>query len=192
MVGYGHVAPCAGRCAGSRRPDHARRPSFVRSRRHAHARPRRAIPLSAGPLWSAHQHGHIHQWPRTTFSMGGQEAGQERGRHRQRISHATCDIRARLAQRRLQLGAAGSQQPFCQHCCQHVATAPPCHTCHPTPHHTAPCCAGPVYALCTGRLAVNARLGRPAALLAFTVEDAQGVHWCVWRAAAIIGSEIGC
>ena len=31
-----------------------------------------------------------------------------------------------------------------------------------------------------------------AALLAFIVRDAQGAYWCVWRAAAMIGSEIGC
>jgi hypothetical protein len=41
-----------------------------------------------------------------------------------------CDVRARLAhkQMRLRLGAhraAGSQHPFCQHRCQHVATALP-------------------------------------------------------------------
>jgi hypothetical protein len=30
MVGYGHVAPCAGRCAVSRQPDQARGSFFVR------------------------------------------------------------------------------------------------------------------------------------------------------------------
>ena len=82
----GDVAPsCARRCAGSRLPDHARCSCFVRSRRHARVRPRRAICLSAGSMWRAHQHSHIHVWPRTTFNKGGQEAGQQRGRHQQRI-----------------------------------------------------------------------------------------------------------
>ena len=85
-MGCGHVAPsCARRCAGSRLPDHARCSCFVRSRHHARMRPRRAIRLSAGSMWRAHQHSHIHVWPRTTFNKGGQEAGQQRGRHQQRI-----------------------------------------------------------------------------------------------------------
>ena len=104
MVGHGHVAPCARCCAGSRRPDHARRPLFVRSRRQAHAHPRRAILSSAGPLWRAHQHSHNHIWPRTTFSMGGQEAVQERGRHRQ---HPSRNVRGTSASR-ANANAAGS------------------------------------------------------------------------------------
>jgi hypothetical protein len=36
MMWCGHVAPCAGRCAGSRQPDHARSSFVVRSRCHAH------------------------------------------------------------------------------------------------------------------------------------------------------------
>jgi hypothetical protein len=175
-----------GRCAGSRRPDHARRPFLcdrdgMPTRTHV-AQSLRFVCRSTVECTPTQPHSSI--WPRTTFSMGGQEAGQERGRRRQRISHATCDVRARLAQMRLRLGAhraAGSQHPFCQHCCQHVATALPCHTCasHAPPStilHPAVLGSRPLYALCTGRLAVSARLGRPAALLAFVVRDAQGLH----------------
>jgi hypothetical protein len=55
-MGYDHVAPCAGRCAGSRRPDHAfSKTIFVRSRRHAHVHQRRAIRLSAGAMCGSHR-----------------------------------------------------------------------------------------------------------------------------------------
>ena len=68
MMWCGHVAPCAGRRAGSRQPDHARSSSFVRARCHARVRPRRAIHLSAGALCGPHQRSHKCAWLRTTFS----------------------------------------------------------------------------------------------------------------------------
>ena len=52
------------------------------------------------------------------------------------IHHATYDVRARRAQMRLRLGAhraAGPLHPFCQHCCQHAATAWPCPPCLTSP-----------------------------------------------------------
>ena len=68
----GHVAPCAGRCAGSRQPDHARSSFFVRSRCHARVRQHRAIRLSAGALCGPHQRSHRCVWLRTTcFSTRG-------------------------------------------------------------------------------------------------------------------------
>ena len=68
MKWCGHVAPCAGRCAGSRQPDHARSSFFVRSRCHARVRQHRAIRLSAGALCGPHQRSHKCAWLRTTFS----------------------------------------------------------------------------------------------------------------------------
>ena len=166
MVGYGHVAPCAGRCAGSRRPDHARRPCFVRSRRHAHMNPRRATHLSAGPLWRAHhEHSHIHLWPRTTSNIRGQEAGQVRGRRRQRIPLTTYGVQAHLARMRLRLEPTAQQAhtasllpallPACCHC--HALPAMP----HPT--LLLPVVPGPrpSAALCTGRREIP-MLARPA------------------------------
>ena len=68
----GHVTPCAGRCAGSRQPDHARSSFFVRSRCHARVRQHRAIRLSAGALCGPHQRSHRCVWLRTTcFSTRG-------------------------------------------------------------------------------------------------------------------------
>ena len=75
----------AGRCAGSRRRGYARSSFFVRTTHGAHSLSHRVILSRSGPLWRAHQHTHTHLQPRTTFSMGGQAAGQERGRHRRHI-----------------------------------------------------------------------------------------------------------
>ena len=145
MVWCGHVAPCAGRCAGSRQPDHARSSFFVRPRCHARVRQRRAIRLSAGSMWRAHQHSHNQVWPRTTFNKGGQEAVQQRGRHRQRIFYATHDVHAHLTQPRARLWARSASGQ--QHCCQHAATALPRLPC-PAPPRAAPCCAAPAPSIC--------------------------------------------
>ena len=150
-------------------PDHARRSFFVRSRRQAHAHPHRAILLSAGPLWRAYQHNHNHLWPRTTFSMGGQAAGQERGRHRQRIPHATCDLRARLAQRRLRLGAhraAGPQHPF-GHSIVASMLPLPCLARHAALHLAAPCYTGAAPLYCALFRTPRKPNARPAHLAAF-------------------------
>jgi hypothetical protein len=181
VVGYGHVAPFAGRCAGSRRPDHARRPFFVRSRRHARAHPRRAIPLSAGPLWSAHQHSHIHLWPHTTISMGGDK---KQVRNEGDIDSASLTQHAMYEHVSHQCDCGWEptvQQAHSIPFASIVASMLPLHPAtpaipRPTILHPAVPGPRPLYVLCTGRLAVSARLGRPAALLAFVVRDAQGVH----------------
>ena len=98
MVGHGHVAPCARCCAGSRRPDHARRPFLVRSRRQAHAHPRRAILSSAGPLCVACTPAQPQSYlaSHNLQHMGGKEGVQERGRHRQ---HPSRKVRGTSASR---------------------------------------------------------------------------------------------
>ena len=170
-MGCGHVAPsCARRCAGSRLPDHARCSFFVRSRHHARVRPRRAIRLFAGSIWRALQHSHNHAWPRTTFSMGEQAADQERGRQRQRIPHATYDLRARLAQRRLRLGvhrAAGRPTASFGHNIVASMLPHPCLARHVALHLAAPCYAGPAPLCCALFRTPRKPNARPAHLAAF-------------------------
>ena len=175
----GHVAPsCARRCAGSRLLGHARCSFFVRSRHHARVRPRRAIRWFAGSMWRAHQHSHSYLLHRTTLRMGGRGAGQERGRHRQHIPRATCEVRAHLARTRLRLEPA-AQQAHSAHFASIVASMLPLpHALPAMPHPTSllPAVPGPralCCALCRTPQNPSARLARPAAFACVA-------YVCVW------------
>jgi hypothetical protein len=144
--------------------------------------PHRATLLSAGPLWRAHQHSHNHLWPRTTISTGGQAAGQEQGRHRQHIPHATCDLRAHLARMRLRLEPTAQQAHSVPFASIGASMLPLPHALPAMPRPTSllPAVPGPRALCCalyrTPRY-LSARLARPAAF-ACVVCGCVCVGWC--------------
>jgi hypothetical protein len=144
MVGWGHVTPCAGRCAGPRQPEHARRPLFVRSRRHAHVHPRRAIRLSAGALCHAHQNSHICLWLRTTSAEWRSE-GKSWTRPTS-TEHPPCNVRCVSTSHITAIAAVGSHAAGLAASC-FASIAPsmlplPCFARHAAPRLAAPGCAG--------------------------------------------------
>ena len=71
--------------------------------------------------------------------------GSRPGTRATSTTHPSCNMRGTSTSRANAIAAGarratGPQRPFCQHCCQHVATAT-CLARHAAPHLAAPCCA---------------------------------------------------
>ena len=164
-----HVALSAGRCAGSRRRGYARSSFFVRTTHGAHSLSHRVILSRSGPLWCAHQHTHTHLQPRTTFSMGGQEAGQERGRHRQ--ASITQHTMYEHVAHKCDCGwEPTAQQAHCIPFANIVASMLPLPGLarHASPHLAAPCYAGAAPLCCAIYRTPRNPKARPARLAALT------------------------
>jgi hypothetical protein len=141
----GHVAPGAGRCAGSRRPDHARGSSFARSQCHALVHPRRAIRLYAGALCGSHQQGHMHiSWLSTMFGHRRPRAEHVGRKHWRGDFRATSDTRVHPKVAFAVLWAHRAAGPQSSHfACTVPGSALPCRTCPTRPEEPRLSLAGP-------------------------------------------------
>ena len=143
MKWCGHVAPCAGRCAGSRQPDHARSSFFCAI---AMASPH--APTSRNPFVrrcsmtctpeQPHQLVDAHSFSRVEDRRKVMDAADINGASS--VRRAMCEHISHNRDRGCGLPLSRSSSVlFCQHCSQHVATAIPCPPCRYPPRCSRLC-----------------------------------------------------
>jgi hypothetical protein len=113
------------------------------------ATPRPRAPTSCNPFVRRFNMACSPTQPQLSSTSHNSEHGKTGSRSGTRATsttHPSCNMRGTSTSRASAIAAGarratGPQRPFCQHCCQHVATAT-CLARHAAPHLAAPCCPG--------------------------------------------------